>query len=613
MCGIIGATANRDVVPILIEGLHRLEYRGYDSAGVAVASESGLNHKKTVGQVSVLEHAVTEAKLSGHCGIGHTRWATHGKPTEINAHPHGSSESLALVHNGIIENHSVLREKLMTHGYVFVSETDTEVIAHLIHFHLTQSPSAEDRLTVIQKALGELEGAYAIAVIFADMADHLFGARMGSPLVVGVSSGEGYLASDPLALLQVTDQMRYLENGDVVVLTPDECTITDLKGKQQVREVERFQHGDQAADKGSYRHFMLKEIFEQPRAIKDTLSDKVGQSRLLDEALGVDGLSMLKDIEQLHIVACGTSFHAGLVAKYWFESKANIAVSVEVASEYRYRDPCVPENCAFLCISQSGETADTLAALRYAKEKEYVTTIGLCNMPGATLVREADIRLLTHAGIEVGVASTKAFTTQLVVLFWLAQVMSKARGHLNKAQELNVVQGLHALPDQVALAGEQSSMIEKLAFDLVDKPHCLFLGRGLHYPVAMEGALKLKEISYIHAEAYPAGELKHGPLALVDEQMPVITVAPDDHLLEKLKSNLQEVSARGGELINFVSKSVSLDETDAKHSIQVEGMEGDLSPIVASIPLQLLAYYVALHKGTDIDRPRNLAKSVTVE
>ena len=613
MCGIIGATANRDIVPILIEGLHRLEYRGYDSAGVAVAVKQGLSEQKTVGQVSVLEQAVNDAGLSGHCGIGHTRWATHGKPTRLNAHPHASGDALALVHNGIIENHAALRDKLIEHGYHFASETDTEVIAHLIHFHLAQSPNVSDRVSVIQQSLQALEGAYAIAVIFADMPDRLFGARMGSPLVVGVSSGEAYIASDPLALLQVTDQMRYLENGDVVVLTPDACSITDLNGVEQIREVERFQHGDQAVDKGSYRHFMLKEIFEQPKAIQDTLSDKVGQTRLLDEALGVDGLSKLKDIEQLHIVACGTSFHAGLVAKYWLESTANIAVCVEVASEYRYRNPCVPKNCAFLCISQSGETADTLAALRYAKDQGYVTTIGLCNMPGATLVREADIRLLTHAGIEVGVASTKAFTTQLVVLFWLAQVISKARGLLSVDEELSLVQTLHRLPDQLTAATAQAPLIEKLAFDLVDKHHCLFLGRGLHYPVAMEGALKLKEISYIHAEAYPAGELKHGPLALVDDQMPVITVAPDDHLLEKLKSNLQEVSARGGELINFVSKSINLDETDAKHSIQVQGMEGDLSPIIASVPLQLLAYYVALHKGTDVDRPRNLAKSVTVE
>lgn len=613
MCGIIAATANRDIVPILIEGLHRLEYRGYDSAGVAVVTDTGLQGEKTIGQVAILEDAVKTAALSGHCGIGHTRWATHGKPTKLNAHPHHSNDTLALVHNGIIENHAALKQDLMAKGYAFISDTDTEVICHLIHHHLSISPNPADRLSVIQEALKALEGAYAIAVVFNDMPDHLFGARMGSPLVVGVAAGEGYLASDPLALLQVTDRMRYLDNGDVVVITPTSCQISDLTGQSVERAVERFQHGDQAADKGAYRHFMLKEIFEQPQAIKNTLADKIGRARLLEEVLGVEALDTIKSIDQLHIVACGTSYHAGLVAKYWFESMADIAVSVEVASEYRYRDPSVPKNTAFLCISQSGETADTLAALRFAKTKGYVTTIGICNMPGATLVREADVRVLTLAGVEVGVASTKAFTTQLAVLFWLALVMAKAHGRLSEAEEAELVARLHGLPERVAKATEQAETIERLAFDLVDKEHCLFLGRGVHYPVAMEGALKLKEISYIHAEAYPAGELKHGPLALVDEEMPVITVAPDDHLLEKLKSNLQEVAARGGELINVVSTSVSLDETDAKHSVQIEGMEGRLSPIVASVPLQLLAYYVALHKGTDVDRPRNLAKSVTVE
>ena len=613
MCGIIAATANRDIVPILIEGLHRLEYRGYDSAGVAVVTDAGLKSEKAVGQVGVLDEAVAQAKLTGHCGIGHTRWATHGKPTETNAHPHHSNDTLALVHNGIIENHAALKAGLVAKGYAFASDTDTEVIAHLIHHHVSNRPDPADRLSVIQQALKQLAGAYAIAVIFKDQPEHIYAARMGSPLVVGVAAGEGYVASDPLALLQVTDRMRYLDNGDVVVVTPKSSQVTDLEGHGVERAVERFQHGDQAADKGPYRHFMLKEIVEQPQAIANTLADKIGKTRLLDEALGVDGVGTLQSIDQLHIVACGTSFHAGLVAKYWFESIADIAVSVEVASEYRYRDPSVPKNTAFLCISQSGETADTLAALRFAKIKGYVTTIGICNMPGSTLVREADLRVLTQAGIEVGVASTKAFTTQLAVLFWLALVVAKAHGRLDESEELDLVQKLHGLPHRVAQACEQAGVIERLAFDLVDKTHCLFLGRGVHYPVAMEGALKLKEISYIHAEAYPAGELKHGPLALVDEEMPVVTVAPDDHLLEKLKSNLQEVAARGGELINVVSTSVSLDETDVRHSVRVEGMEGRLSPIVASVPLQLMAYYVALHKGTDVDRPRNLAKSVTVE
>jgi glucosamine--fructose-6-phosphate aminotransferase (isomerizing) len=613
MCGIIGATASRNIVPILIEGLHRLEYRGYDSAGVAVVGDQGILGEKTVGQVAVLESAVEKSGLVGHCGVGHTRWATHGKPSSTNAHPHHSNEILAVVHNGIIENHQALKNDLCAKGYEFVSQTDTEVIAHLIHYHLQKNPAISDRRAVILQAVSELEGAYAIAVIFADLPDHIFGARMGSPLVLGVSTEESYLASDPLALLQVTDRMCYLENGDVVVLTPKHGQIIDLQGREIERPIERFLHGDQAVDKGSYRHFMLKEIFEQPTAIANSLADKVGKERLLTEALGAEGFEQLRDIDQLHIVACGTSYHAGMVAKYWLESIAGVAVNVEVASEYRYRAPMVPANTAFLCISQSGETADTLAALRYAKEQSYLTTLGICNMAGATLVREADLRLLTHAGIEVGVASTKAFTTQLSVLYWLTLVMAKARGRLNAELEREAVHQLHGLPHWVEAAAAQHAAIEQLAFDLVDKAHCLFLGRGVHYPVALEGALKLKEISYIHAEAYPAGELKHGPLALVDENMPVITVAPDDHLLEKLKSNLQEVAARGGELINVVSTRVSLDETDAKHSLRIEGMEGPLSPIVASVPLQLLAYYVALHKGTDVDRPRNLAKSVTVE
>lgn len=613
MCGIIGATASRNIVPILIEGLHRLEYRGYDSAGVAVVGDQGILGEKTVGQVAVLESAVEKSGLVGHCGVGHTRWATHGKPSSTNAHPHHSNEILAVVHNGIIENHQALKNDLCAKGYEFVSQTDTEVIAHLIHYHLQKNPAISDRRAVILQAVSELEGAYAIAVIFADLPDHIFGARMGSPLVLGVSTEESYLASDPLALLQVTDRMCYLENGDVVVLTPKHGQIIDLQGREIERPIERFLHGDQAVDKGSYRHFMLKEIFEQPTAIANSLADKVGKERLLTEALGAEGFEQLRDIDQLHIVACGTSYHAGMVAKYWLESIAGVAVNVEVASEYRYRAPMVPANTAFLCISQSGETADTLAALRYAKEQSYLTTLGICNMAGATLVREADLRLLTHAGIEVGVASTKAFTTQLSVLYWLTLVMAKARGRLNAGLEREAVHQLHGLPHWVEAAAAQHVAIEQLAFDLVDKAHCLFLGRGVHYPVALEGALKLKEISYIHAEAYPAGELKHGPLALVDENMPVITVAPDDHLLEKLKSNLQEVAARGGELINVVSTRVSLDETDAKHSLRIEGMEGPLSPIVASVPLQLLAYYVALHKGTDVDRPRNLAKSVTVE
>jgi len=613
MCGIIAATANRDIVPILIEGLHRLEYRGYDSAGVAVHTDQGIQGERTVGQVAVLEAAIGKAGLTGHAGIGHTRWATHGKPTTDNAHPHHSSDQVAVVHNGIIENHQALKQQLEAKGHHFQSQTDTEVIAHLLAEGLKTHPDPLYRLSVITKAIQQLEGAFAIAVVFHDEPEIIYGARMGSPLVVGFGAGEHYLASDPLALLQVTDRMAYLDNGDVVRMSPTELVITDLDSKPQDRPVERFVHGDQAADKGPYRHFMLKEIFEQPMAIKNTLADKIGQHRLLVEVLGPDGVEQLSRIEALHIVACGTSYHAGLVAKYWLESIAQLPVSVEVASEYRYREPAIGPNTAFVCISQSGETADTLAALRYAQGRGYVTSLAICNMPGATLVREAELRLLTHAGVEVGVASTKAFTTQLAVLYWLALVLAKSRGHLSKADEQAAVDRLHRLPAQVEAACQHAESIEKLSFDLVDKAHALFLGRGVHFPVALEGALKLKEISYIHAEAYPAGELKHGPLALVDEDMPVITVAPDDHLLEKLKSNLQEVAARGGELINVVADNVHLDETDVKHSVKVAGLEGALSPIVASIPLQLLAYYVALHKGTDVDRPRNLAKSVTVE
>lgn len=608
MCGIVGATAQRDITPILLEGLRRLEYRGYDSAGVAIIDSAGaIQRVRAVGKVVELENALQATPVSGHLGIAHTRWATHGKPAEHNAHPH-LSNGLAIVHNGIIENHAPLRKKLQDLGYSFTSETDTEVVAHLLAHHFAETG---DMLNAFRNTLGEIHGAYALAVVHESEPGTLYCSRMGSPLVIGEGSGEHYLASDPLALLQVTDRFRYLEEGDYARVTLDTCDIWDHAGNTADRPVVRYEHAAHSLDKGEYRHFMLKEIFEQPQAISDTLAGTLGDDHVLTAILGPEAETRLADIANIHIVACGTSYHAGLVARYWIEEQAGIPCQVEVASEYRYRSVVVPANTLLITISQSGETADTLAALRYAKDQGYLATLAICNVAGSSLVREADWRLLTHAGPEIGVASTKAFTTQLVSLLWLTTALAQTHGRSQfVARNVNALRTLPALVEQVL--GLEPAIVA-LAEQFANKHHALFLGRGPHYPIAMEGALKLKEISYIHAEAYAAGELKHGPLALVDEDMPVVSVAPSDSLLEKLKSNLEEVRARGGQLINFACETIEQSTDPEVRDVSLPWVEDCVSPIIYTLPLQLLSYHVALVKGTDVDKPRNLAKSVTVE
>ena len=609
MCGIVGAVAKRNITPILIEGLRRLEYRGYDSAGVAVlASGNGIKRVRAAGKVAELESALEQSPVHGQLGIAHTRWATHGKPAEHNAHPH-LSERLAVVHNGIIENHNTLRKKLTDLGYTFTSDTDTEVVAHLLAHNYKQK---QNLLCAFRTTLTELHGAYALGVIHQDEPDTLYCARMGSPLVIGEGSEERFIASDPLALLQVTDQFIYLDEGDHARLTLESREIWNKRNEPMEYAVLRYEHAAHSLDKGEYRHYMLKEIHEQPVAIANTLSGILGDDHVLTATLGPDAETRLKDIENIHIVACGTSYHAGLVARYWIEEQAGIPCQVEVASEFRYRQVAVPANTLLITISQSGETADTLAALRHAKPQGYLSTLAICNVAGSSLVREADWRLLTQAGPEIGVASTKAFTTQLVALLWLTTALAQERGRANELIAANV-RALRNLPALVAQTLELDGEIEALAARFANKHHALFLGRGTHYPIAMEGALKLKEISYIHAEAYAAGELKHGPLALVDEDMPVVSVAPSDSLLEKLKSNLQEVRARGGQLINFACERADLDNGEGITHIKMPWVYESVSPIIYTIPLQLLSYHVALVKGTDVDKPRNLAKSVTVE
>ncbi|WP_163648026.1 glutamine--fructose-6-phosphate transaminase (isomerizing) [Modicisalibacter sp. 'Wilcox'] len=611
MCGIVGAVARRPVQEILLEGLRRLEYRGYDSAGMAVLSEDArLNRQRAMGKVAALEACLAEAPLNGQVGIAHTRWATHGRPSEYNAHPHQSGESLAVVHNGIIENHETLKAELEGQGYVFTSETDTEVVAHLLAREFNRS---QDLLTAVQQAVALLEGAYALAVLHRGEPETLIGARKGSPLVVGVGIEETFLASDPLALLPVTDRFIYLQEGDVVRLSQGEPPeVFDRAGERQERGVQTYEHGDGAASKDGYRHFMLKEIYEQPQVIAATLEGRLSERRVLAESFGPQAEALLSRARQVHIVACGTSYHAGLVARYWLEKYAGLPTQVEVASEYRYRRVVVPEDTLFVTLSQSGETADTLAALRFARERGYLGSLAICNVPGSSLVRESDLALMTQAGPEIGVASTKAFTTQLVALMLLTLSLGRRHG-LDAAEEARIVQALHALPGGVRQVLGLDAAIEALSTAFAEKQHALFLGRGAHYPIALEGALKLKEISYIHAEAYPAGELKHGPLALVDSEMPVISVAPNDELLEKLKSNLQEVRARGGELFVFADESVRLEDTEGVHVLRLPRIDEALAPLLYTLPLQLLSYHVAVLKGTDVDQPRNLAKSVTVE
>lgn len=609
MCGIVGASAQRNVTGILIEGLKRLEYRGYDSAGLSVLDKEGtIQVRKNTGKVARLVDSLAQFPVQGSLGIAHTRWATHGVPSEVNAHPHRSSD-VAVVHNGIIENHQILRSELVNLGYVFISETDTEVIAHLVHFYLESSDSLKQ---AVQKTIDRLEGAYALGVISARDPGVLIGARSGSPLVLGVGIEENFIASDQMALRQVTDRFVFLEEGDLVELCKGSYQIVDSVGTKVEREVVTLSGGDDVADKGHYRHYMLKEIFEQPEVLKDTLQGRISDKHVLPEAFGAAARDIFEKVKSVHIVACGTSYHAGLVARYWLEDWAGIPCQVEVASEYRYRKVVVPEDTLFVTISQSGETADTLAALQSAKQSGYLASLVICNVANSSLVRESDLSLMTHAGPEIGVASTKAFTTQLVALQLLCVGLGRSHG-LDQHKEQKLVEALHQLPELCRQTLALNEKIEATFECFADKHHALFLGRGVQFPVALEGALKLKEISYIHAEAYPSGELKHGPLALVDNEMPVVAVAPNNELLEKLKSNLHEVKARGGQLFVFADKAAGFENEPGVTVMNIPHVPESLEAIIYTLPLQLLSYHVAVLKGTDVDQPRNLAKSVTVE
>jgi len=605
MCGIVGAVAQRNITPILLQGLKRLEYRGYDSCGVALHVDGRLQRSRSTSRVADLEMQVDKAQLSGFTGIAHTRWATHGAPASHNAHPHFSRERIALVHNGIIENHDELRAELAAAGYVFESQTDTEVIAHLIDHMYTG-----DLFDTVQQAVKRLHGAYAIAVFSRDEPHRVVGARQGSPLIVGVGKGENFLASDAMALAGTTDQIIYLEEGDVVDLQLQRYWITDVNGKQVEREVRTVHAHTGAAELGPYRHYMQKEIFEQPRAIGDTLD---GVSGIMPELFGDKAYNIFKKVDSVLILACGTSYYAGLTAKYWIESIAKLPVNVEIASEYRYRDSVPNPNALVVTISQSGETADTLAALKHARAQDMVNTLTICNVATSAMVRECMLSYITRAGVEVGVASTKAFTTQLAALFLLTLTLAQVRGRLTDEQEAAHLKAMRHLPVSIGAVLALEPQIIAWAEEFARKENALFLGRGLHYPIALEGALKLKEISYIHAEAYPAGELKHGPLALVTNEMPVVTVAPNDTLIEKLKSNMQEVRARGGQLYVFADADSRIVPSEGVHVIRMPEHYGQLSPILHVVPLQLLAYHTALARGTDVDKPRNLAKSVTVE
>ncbi|KIP99486.1 MULTISPECIES: glutamine--fructose-6-phosphate transaminase (isomerizing) [Pseudomonas] len=612
MCGIVGAIAERNITAVLVEGLKRLEYRGYDSAGVALVDDLGaLQRRRRVGKVSELESALSSEPLPGRLGIAHTRWATHGVPTEHNAHPHFSGDQLAVVHNGIIENHGPLRERLQGLGYTFSSDTDTEVIVHLLDHTLKTQSDLADALKAVVK---QLQGAYGLAVISAARPDRLLAARSGSPLVVGLGLGENFLASDQLALRQVTDRFMYLEEGDIAEIQRDSVQIWDTNGTVVQREVVQYHEGADAADKGAFRHFMLKEIHEQPTVVQRTLEGRLGSDHVLVQAFGPQAAELFAKVRNVQIVACGTSYHAGMVARYWLEGLAGIPCQVEVASEFRYRRVAVQPDTLFVSISQSGETADTLAALRNAKaDGGYLASLAICNVGISSLVRESDLTLLTHAGPEIGVASTKAFTTQLVGLMLLTLAVGQVKGSLQAGVAAELVEELRRLPARLDEALAMDKIVEKVSELFAEKHHTLFLGRGAQYPVAMEGALKLKEISYIHAEAYPAGELKHGPLALVDADMPVVTVAPNNELLDKLKSNLQVVRARGGELLVFADEQAGMSNGEGTHVVNMPHIHDALAPILYTLPLQLLSYHVAVLRGTDVDQPRNLAKSVTVE
>ncbi len=610
MCGIVGGISQRELSAILLEGLRRLEYRGYDSAGMAVVTASAeLKRLRTPGKVQLLAEEMERDPLPGTLGIAHTRWATHGEPSERNAHPHICRDRCAVVHNGIIENHEVLRAEQIAGGHEFTSATDTEVIVHAVY---DQLEAGNGLLDAVRNTVGRLEGAYALGVLDTHDPERLIATRHGSPLVIGLGFGEAFIASDVFALLPVTQRFIFLDEGDIAEITRNGVRIWDHTGEPVVRPVKESGLNADAVERGEYRHYMLKEIFEQPRAIADTLEGRISGSRVLPQAFGNEAEGIFEAVKAVTIVACGTSFHAGMVCRYWIESLTGLPCTVEVASEYRYRQHVVPEGALFVTISQSGETADTLAALRMAKELGYATTLAICNVPESSLVRESDLVLLTHAGPEIGVASTKAFTTQLVALLLLTTVIGRYNG-LDEETEKQRVALLRALPGKIEEALALDGTIQTLAERFAEKHHTLFLGRGDQYPIAMEGALKLKEISYIHAEAYPAGELKHGPLALIDEDMPVVAVAPNDKLLEKLKSNLEEVRARGGKLFVFADDRVTMAEDEDVTVIKVPQVDGIISPLVFTIPLQLLAYHVAVLKGTDVDQPRNLAKSVTVE
>ena len=609
MCGIVAATAQRDVAPLLIAGLKALEYRGYDSAGLAVLEDGEVHRVRAKGKVREMESLYLAHPFPGGTGIAHTRWATHGVPNEVNAHPHMIGR-VTIVHNGIIENYAQLRSDLQAKGYVFASETDTEVMAALIDRHLDQGMKLRE---AVLATVRELEGAYAIAVIDRNEPGRVVGARRGAPLLVGVGIGENFLGSDAQALVQVTNKIIYLEEGDVVEISREGVQVYTLDGKPVERGVQESELSADAVERGEYRHYMQKEIFEQPHAVANTLEARINAHGVLPNVFGIDGDQLLAKVKGVHIVACGTSYHAGLVAKYWIEDYARLPVNVEVASEYRYRETVVPEGSLFIAISQSGETADTLAAMRESRRRGYLGTLAICNVPESSVVREADLKLMTHAGPEIGVASTKAFTTQLAALALLTLHLAKQQG-LDAERYRNLTEQLLRLPRALDEALRLEPQVIELAERFVHRHHALFLGRGAHYPVALEGSLKLKEISYIHAEAYPAGELKHGPLALVDEDMPVIAVAPNGPLLDKLKSNLQEVRARGGELIVFADTKAQFDGHPTRGAVLRIDAGGDfIAPAVFTVPLQLLAYHVAVLRGTDVDQPRNLAKSVTVE
>ena len=609
MCGIVGAVAQRDVAEILVEGLKRLEYRGYDSAGVAVIQDGTLSSTRRVGKVQELSTALDAAPLAGGTGIAHTRWATHGEPSERNAHPHLSEGDIAVVHNGIIENHNKLREMLKGSGYTFASDTDTEVICHLVHHELKSNDSL---LAAVQATVKQLEGAYGTVVIDRRDSERMIVARSGSPLVIGYGLGENFVASDQLALLPVTRSFAFLEEGDVAEVMRREVNIFDVDGNAVEREIKESEVTHDAGDKGEYRHYMLKEIYEQPRAISHTLEGRIAGGTVLDSAFGENAAEFLKDIKHVQIIACGTSYHAGMAARYWLEDWAGVSCNVEIASEFRYRKSHLFPNSLLVTISQSGETADTLAALRLAKEMGYKATMTICNAPGSSLVRESDMAYMMKAGAEIGVASTKAFTVQLAGLLMLTAVVGRHNG-MSADMQAKITQSLQSMPAKVEQALGLDDAIAELAEDFADKHHALFLGRGDQYPIAMEGALKLKEISYIHAEAYASGELKHGPLALIDADMPVIVVAPNNELLEKLKSNVEEVRARGGLMYVFADVDAEFESDDTMKVIPVPHCDEFMAALIYTIPMQLLSYHVALIKGTDVDQPRNLAKSVTVE